>query len=66
MKPRELIKLLESDGWYLDRVQGSHYAMRHPNKPVQPVIPYNNKDLKRGTLAKIRKQAGLDNPACGN
>ena len=66
MKPRELIKLLESDGWYLDRVQGSHYIMRHPNKPGQPVIPYHNKDLKRGTLAKIRKQAGLDNPACGN
>ncbi|MGH3800819.1 MAG: type II toxin-antitoxin system HicA family toxin [Pseudonocardiaceae bacterium] len=28
-----MIKLLESDGWYLVRVRGSHRHFRHPGKP---------------------------------
>lgn len=59
MKPKELIKTLESLGWYTDRVQGSHYIMRHPSKPGRPVIPRHNRDLKPGTLDSILKQAGL-------
>lgn len=59
MKPKELIKKLEAQGWYIDRIQGSHYILKHPKKPGRPVIPFHNKDLKPGTLNNIFKQAGL-------
>lgn len=59
MKPKELIKILKAEGWYIDRIQGSHYILKHPNKPGRPVIPYHNKDLKPGILDSILKQTGL-------
>lgn len=59
MKPRELLEILEEDGWFVDRVRGSHYIMKHPSKPGRPVIPMHNKDLKPGTYNNILKQAGL-------
>ena len=33
MKVRNLIKLIEKDGWYLDRTRGSHRQFRHSTKP---------------------------------
>lgn len=32
MKVREAIKLIEDDGWYLDRTRGSHRQFKHPQK----------------------------------
>jgi predicted RNA binding protein YcfA (HicA-like mRNA interferase family) len=32
MKVREIIKLIETDGWYLDRTRGSHRQFKHPAK----------------------------------
>jgi predicted RNA binding protein YcfA (HicA-like mRNA interferase family) len=59
MKPKELLKILQADGWVIDRVRGSHYILKHPTKPVRPTIPMHNKDLKPGTYSSILKQAGL-------
>ncbi|MEZ0537052.1 type II toxin-antitoxin system HicA family toxin [Caldicellulosiruptoraceae bacterium PP1] len=59
MKPKELIKILKAEGWNIDRIQGSHYILKHPSKPGRPVIPYHNKDLKPGILNSILKQTGL-------
>lgn len=59
MKPKELLKILEADGWRIERVRGSHYIMKHPIKPGMPVIPMHNTDLKLGTYSNILKQAGL-------
>ena len=59
MKPKDLIKALEKDGWQVVRVDGSHHIMKHSNKPGMLVIPLHNKDLKPGTLNNIIKQAGL-------
>ena len=55
MKPKELIKKLEAQGWYIDRIQGLHYILKHPKKHGRPVIPFHNKDLKPGTLNNIFK-----------
>jgi predicted RNA binding protein YcfA (HicA-like mRNA interferase family) len=33
MKVRELIKMIEEDGWYQVRIKGSHRQFRHPKKP---------------------------------
>jgi predicted RNA binding protein YcfA (HicA-like mRNA interferase family) len=33
MKVREVIRLLEADGWYLVATKGSHHQYKHPIKP---------------------------------
>ena len=33
MTVREVIKLIEADGWYLDRQRSSHRQFKHPTKP---------------------------------
>ena len=39
---------------------GSHIILKHPSQASKRVVlPYHNKDLKRGTLQGILKQAGL-------
>jgi len=41
-------------------VRGSHHYLRHPDKfGVLVTIPYHNRDLKRGTLRAILRQAGI-------
>ena len=62
MKYREVLKLLESDGWYIERTSGSHVQFRHPTKPGTVTIPGGGKgsrDIPPGTLNSILKQAGL-------
>ncbi len=60
MKVREVIKLLEKDGWYLDRTRGSHRQFKHPAKRgLVTVAGKPNKDLAPGTLNSIYKQAGI-------
>lgn len=56
---REIIKLLENDGWTLKHVTGDHYHFIHPHKKGKITVPHPNKDLKKGTLKSIEKQSGL-------
>lgn len=59
MKSSSLIKLIEKEGWELDRVKGSHHVFNHPNKTGIVVIPHPKKDIPKGTYHTILKQAGL-------
>ena len=59
MKSAELIKILEKDGWILDRIRGPHHVFRHPLKVGSVVVPHPKKDLGVGLVAAIRKQAGV-------
>jgi predicted RNA binding protein YcfA (HicA-like mRNA interferase family) len=60
VKVREMIKLLEADGWRLERQRGSHRQYRHPSKPGTVTIAGKvGNDLRAGTLASILRQAGL-------
>jgi predicted RNA binding protein YcfA (HicA-like mRNA interferase family) len=55
---RELIKLLRKHGWHLDRVAGSHHILKRQSKTL--TIPvHGKKDLPKGTLNSILKEAGL-------
>lgn len=58
MKGKELVKLLKKEGWILDRVHGSHHILEKEGKIVS--VPVHNKDLPKGTLASILKQAGVN------
>jgi predicted RNA binding protein YcfA (HicA-like mRNA interferase family) len=60
IKVRELIRLLEKEGWIQLRVKGSHRQFRHPSKPLVITVPGNEgQELSPGTLNDILKKAGL-------
>ena len=62
MKHRDLLKLIENDGWRLERVVGSHMQFRHPTKPGTVTIPGGGKlakDVPPGTLRSVLRQAGV-------
>jgi len=59
VKSVEIIRELESAGWGLDRVRGSHHVFKHPDRGGHVVVPHPKKDLGRGLIAAIRKQARL-------
>lgn len=56
---RELIKLIQDDGWYEVHTVGSHKQFKHPTKKGKVTIPHPNKDLPQKTVNSILKQAGL-------
>jgi predicted RNA binding protein YcfA (HicA-like mRNA interferase family) len=59
MNSAEVAKLIQTDGWRLVRISGSHHHFRHAVKPGLVTIPHPKKDLPPGTLNSILKQAGL-------
>lgn len=60
MKVREIIKLIEADGWQLTRTKGSHRQYNHATKRGLVTVPgHLNDDLAPGTQNSILKQAGL-------
>jgi len=60
VKVREAIKLVENDGWYLDRTRGGHRQYRHGNKRgIVTIAGKPGDELAPGTKNSILKQAGL-------
>nr|DAH53893.1 MAG TPA: HicA toxin [Caudoviricetes sp.] len=59
MTPKEMIKLLEANGFVQARKTGSHLTMKNPNTHKVTVVPMHNKDLGKGLEQAILKQAGL-------
>lgn len=60
MRVREILKLLEQDGWFLVRQKGSHRQYKHPTKPGRVTVAGKLGDeLPPGTLNSILNQAGL-------
>jgi predicted RNA binding protein YcfA (HicA-like mRNA interferase family)/predicted RNase H-like HicB family nuclease len=59
MKVKDLLKILEDDGWFLLSTKGSHMQFKHPVKPGRVTIAgKHSADLAPGTLDSILKQAG--------
>lgn len=59
MDSRKIIQLLKKDGWEHKRTTGSHYHFIHPTKKGLVTVPHPKKDLPRGTLKSIEKQADI-------
>jgi predicted RNA binding protein YcfA (HicA-like mRNA interferase family) len=58
---KELARLVESHGWKLLRVQGSHHVYGKPGSVVRLSIPiHGNTALKTGLLKHLLKMAGLE------
>jgi predicted RNA binding protein YcfA (HicA-like mRNA interferase family) len=66
MKIRDVIKLIEEDGWYLVVTKGSHRQYKHSAKPGRVTIAgHLGDDLAPGTLNSVLKQARLEKPGKG-
>lgn len=56
---RECIKALEKAGFQVKRQEGSHIVLRRTDPFAQLVVP-DHKELDRGTLRAIIRQAGMN------
>lgn len=60
MKVREIIKIIETDGWYLVRQKGSHRQFNHSiKKGTVTIAGKPGDDIAKGTEKSILKQAEL-------
>jgi predicted RNA binding protein YcfA (HicA-like mRNA interferase family) len=60
VKIRDVVKMLEDDGWSVVRQRGSHRQFKHATKPgLVTVAGKPGDDVAPGTLNSILKQAGL-------
>ena len=57
LSAKELIKILEKDGFFIERQRGSHIRMYHSFK--DPITVPNHKTIGRGLLKKILRDAQL-------
>ncbi|GMO57112.1 MAG: type II toxin-antitoxin system HicA family toxin [Rickettsiales bacterium] len=57
---RDLIKIIEKDGWYLVNVVGSHQQFKHKIKKGKVTIPHPKAELTTKTIKSILKQAEIN------
>ncbi|WP_368508819.1 type II toxin-antitoxin system HicA family toxin [Bradyrhizobium lupini] len=59
MNDREIISVLQRDGWVQVAQKGSHVQFKHPAKQGRVTVPHPKRDVPLGTLKSIEKQSGL-------
>ncbi|MGC6770460.1 type II toxin-antitoxin system HicA family toxin [Enterococcus sp. LJL128] len=59
MTAKQMIKLLEQNGFQAVKQVGSHRKMYNPKTKLTTIVPMHNKDLGKGLEQSILKQAGL-------
>ena len=56
---READKMVRSDDWKLESIEGSPYHYEHAIKPGKVTIPRHSGDIPKRVINSIKKQAGL-------
>ena len=56
---KQVLAILRKEGFEVDHTTGSHYILYHSSTRARVTLPFHRKDLPRGTLYSILKQAGL-------
>jgi len=59
VKPQELIRAFERLGFVVRRQTGSHAVLRHAQTKIIVSVPVHSRDIKRGLLFGILKQANI-------
>ncbi|WP_305459025.1 type II toxin-antitoxin system HicA family toxin [Photobacterium leiognathi] len=59
MNSSELMQLVSKHGWVLVRIKGSHHHFKHPEFAHILTIPHPKKDLGKGLVSQLKKDAGL-------
>ena len=57
MKDKDVLKLLLKNGWKEININGSHHKLKKGTKTI--TVPVHGKDMDKGLLQAILKQAGL-------
>ncbi len=56
---REVVRALEKIGYIVDHQRGSHIALRHIDPPHRRLTVPDHREVAKGTLRAIIRQAGL-------
>jgi len=59
MDSRDVVRKLKADGWFEVNQVGSHKQFKHPIKKGRVTIVHPKRDIPKGTLKSIEKQAGM-------
>ena len=59
VKPRRVMQFLERNGFILDHASGSHLIFYNPVSRRRAVVPQHNRDLPKGTLMSLLREAGF-------
>jgi predicted RNA binding protein YcfA (HicA-like mRNA interferase family) len=59
LRPRQVIRALESAGFEIDHQTGSHIVLRRASDGCRVVVPWHERDLGRGLTLRIIRSAGL-------
>lgn len=59
VKPRQIRRFLESNGFILDHTSGSHLIFYNPASRRRAVVPQHNRDMPKGTLVSLLREAGF-------
>ncbi len=59
VKPSEVLRALERDGWQIHRQRGSHVILRKEGHSYVLSVPMHRRDMPKGTLRGIIEDAGL-------
>lgn len=56
---KEVIKILESHGWFLVNISGSHYQFKHTVRSGRVTVKHPDKDIPIRTIKSIERQSGI-------
>jgi predicted RNA binding protein YcfA (HicA-like mRNA interferase family) len=59
LNSREVIRILQRDGWYHVGTTGDHWHLKHPTEPGKVTVQHPRKDIPIGTLRSIERQSGV-------
>ncbi|MGO8734854.1 MAG: type II toxin-antitoxin system HicA family toxin [Terriglobia bacterium] len=59
VRPRIVTQFLERNGFVLDHVSGGHFIFYHPVSRRRAVLPRHNRDIPKGTLVALLREAGF-------
>ena len=59
VKPRQIVRFLEQNGFVLDHTSGSHFIFFNSVSRRRAVVPQHNRDMLKGTLMSLLREAGF-------
>ncbi len=59
VRPRQVLRALQRAGWEIYRTRGSHVSLRKEGCPYVVTVPMHTREMPKGTLTDIIKDAGL-------
>ena len=59
MRSRDIIRMIEAEGWREVRQTGSHRHFRHADRPGTVTVPHPKAEMAIGTVKSIERQSGV-------